>query len=57
MIIPELDDTIIRAIAVQAAGQCSPPDAMTLISWADIIEEYIDPIQCVDRSLSSVKQP
>ncbi len=43
MTIPDIDDTTIRAIAANCAGQCNPPDPLTLISWADIIYDWIDP--------------
>lgn len=48
MTIPELDECTIRAISVQAAGQCNPESPMQLIAWADILQEYIDPLQCED---------
>lgn len=42
--IPDLDETTIRAIAVQAAGQCSPESPLQLIAWADMIQDFIDPL-------------
>ena len=48
MTIPDIDETTIRAIAVQAAGQCKPDGPLQLIAWADMIQEFIDPLQSGD---------
>jgi hypothetical protein len=44
MVIPDLDDTTIRAIAIQAASMCEPSSPLELIAWADMIQEFIDPM-------------
>jgi len=44
MTIPDLDETTIRAIAAQCAGQCKPDGPLQLIAWADMIQEFIDPL-------------
>lgn len=58
MTIPDIDETTIRAIAIQAAGLCHPESPMQLIAWADIFQEYIDPF--ADRgeiAVTLAKQP
>ena len=43
MTIPELDDTTIRAIAVQAASTLKNADVTEMLGKADAIQEFIDP--------------
>lgn len=44
MIIPEIDDTHIRAIAITAAMKLEPVDVQALMAIADVIVDYIDPL-------------
>ena len=43
MTIPDIDDTTIRAIAVQAASTLENKDVTEMLAKADVLQEYIDP--------------
>ena len=46
--IPDIDETTIRAIAVQAASTLKNANVLEMLGNADVIQEYIDPLQCED---------
>lgn len=43
MTIPDIDETTIRAIAVQAASTLENKDVTEMLAKADAIQEFIDP--------------
>ena len=55
MTIPDMDETTIRAISIQAASTLESKDVTEMLANADAIQEYIDPLTEITFTLE--KQP